>query len=91
MSVSDESRVNRLQAIYLLGEFAKYFGQTRANEDLSLFVRFKKNFINIRIFSSYFKNNNIIYYNYKYLFNYICIYLLILNLFRHLRKFQSNY
>ncbi|ORX54200.1 hypothetical protein BCR36DRAFT_15708 [Piromyces finnis] len=41
ISVSDESRVNRMKAIYLLGEFSKYFGQTRTNDDLILFA-FKK-------------------------------------------------
>jgi hypothetical protein len=41
ISVSDESRVNRMMAIYLLGEISKYFGQIRSNEDLTLYT-FKK-------------------------------------------------
>ncbi|KAL6604089.1 hypothetical protein U3516DRAFT_668530 [Neocallimastix sp. 'constans'] len=40
ISVSDESKVNRTRAIYLLGEFAKYFNQMRTNEDLSLYVNY---------------------------------------------------
>jgi len=60
ISVSDESRVNRLKAIYLLGEFAKYFGQSRVNEDLSLFA-FKKiseQLLNIQYKEKTLKNEN---------------------------------